>query len=110
MRKNDSDCRCTIDNTSGKSSEQRRVARLAVSAAVDASYRPPRDRNFIEPLARGLSILQAFTSEDNWLGNFEIASRVGLPNATVNRLLKTLAGLGYLAYSPQLRHAMAQHA
>lgn len=79
------------------------VARLAVSAAVDASYRPPRDRNFIEPLARGLSILQAFTSEDNWLGNFEIASRVGLPNATVNRLLKTLAGLGYLAYSPQLR-------
>jgi DNA-binding IclR family transcriptional regulator len=74
------------------------------AAAVDASRRrPPRDRNFIEPLARGLAVLQAFTSEDQWLGNLEVAARVGLPNATVNRLLKTLASLGYLAYSPQFR-------
>lgn len=80
------------------------VARPAAFADVDPSYGPRlRDRNFIEPLARGLSILQAFRSDDHWLGNLEIASRVGLPNATVNRLLKTLAGLGYLAYSPQLR-------
>jgi DNA-binding IclR family transcriptional regulator len=54
-------------------------------------------------LARGLAVLKAFTSEDHWLGNLEVATRVGLPNATVNRLLKTLAGLGYLAYSPQFR-------
>jgi DNA-binding IclR family transcriptional regulator len=80
------------------------LARPATFAGVDASYQGRvRDRNFIEPLARGLSILQAFRSDDQWLGNLEIASRVGLPNATVNRLLKTLAGLGYLAYSPQFR-------
>jgi DNA-binding IclR family transcriptional regulator len=80
------------------------ATRPAASAAADASCRrAPRDRNFIEPLARGLAVLKAFTSEDHWLGNLEVATRVGLPNATVNRLLKTLAGLGYLAYSPQFR-------
>jgi DNA-binding IclR family transcriptional regulator len=62
-----------------------------------------RDRNFIEPLARGLSILQAFTPQDCWLGNLEVAARVNLPNATVNRLLKSLTRLGYLSFSPQLR-------
>ena len=62
-----------------------------------------RDRNFIEPLARGLAVLQAFTSQDHWLGNLEVAARVNLPNATVNRLLKSLTRLGYLTHSPQLR-------
>jgi len=65
--------------------------------------RPPRDGNLIEPLARGLAVLQAFTSEDQWLGNLDIAERVALPNATVNRLLKSLTRLGYLTHSPQLR-------
>ena len=62
-----------------------------------------RDRNFIEPLARGLLILQAFTPNDRWLGNLEVAGRVNLPNATVNRLLKSLTRLGYLSFSPQFR-------
>jgi DNA-binding IclR family transcriptional regulator len=62
-----------------------------------------RDRNFIEPLARGLSVLQAFTPKDRWLGNLEVAARVNLPSATVNRLLKSLARLGYLSFSPQYR-------
>ncbi len=62
-----------------------------------------KNRNFIEPLARGLSILQAFTPRDRWLGNQEIAARVHLPNATVNRLMKTLTKLGYLSISPQRR-------
>ena len=48
-------------------------------------------------------MLQAFTSQDHWLGNLEVAARVNLPNATVNRLLKSLTRLGYLSYSPQLR-------
>jgi DNA-binding IclR family transcriptional regulator len=65
--------------------------------------RPKRDRNFIEPLARGLAVLQAFTPADQWLGNLEVSARVGLPSATVNRLLKSLMRLGYLSYSPQQR-------
>jgi DNA-binding IclR family transcriptional regulator len=81
----------------------------AAQSAVRPSNEPgwprsaPRDRNFIEPLARGLAILQAFTPQDRWLGNLEVAARVNLPNATVNRLLKSLARLGYLSFSPQLR-------
>jgi DNA-binding IclR family transcriptional regulator len=62
-----------------------------------------KNRNFIEPLARGLSILQAFTPQDRWLGNQEIAARVNLPNATVNRLMNTLTKLGYLSISPRRR-------
>ena len=54
---------------------------------------PAENRTVIEPLARGLSILHAFT-EDRWLGNKEIARRAQLPNATANRLIKTLTELG----------------
>jgi DNA-binding IclR family transcriptional regulator len=62
-----------------------------------------RDRSFIEPLARGLSVLQAFTAQDTWLGNLEIAARVSLPNATVNRMMKSLTALGYLTFSRERR-------
>lgn len=62
-----------------------------------------RDRNFIEPLARGLAVLQAFTPRNTWLGNLEVAALVDLPTATVNRLLKSLQRLGYLSFSPQRR-------
>lgn len=64
---------------------------------------PVESRNIIEPLARGLSILSAFTSGDRWLGNKEIAGRAQLPNATANRLIKTLVELGYLHFSPAMR-------
>jgi DNA-binding IclR family transcriptional regulator len=93
----------SVSRQSGRPSSADATRRSPFAGADATDLRQPRDRNFIEPLARGLSILQAFRSEDYWLGNLEIASRVGLPNATVNRLLKTLAGLGYLSYSPQFR-------
>jgi DNA-binding IclR family transcriptional regulator len=64
---------------------------------------PAENRNVIEPLARGLSILHAFTSQDRWLGNKEIARRAQLPNATANRLIKTLTELGYLHFSSAMR-------
>jgi DNA-binding IclR family transcriptional regulator len=69
----------------------------------DRHARAGRDRNFIEPLARGLSVLQAFAPSNAWMGNLDVADRVNLPTATVNRLLKTLHRLGYLTFSPQRR-------
>src|ERR1035437_5624262 len=60
-------------------------------------------RNFITPLARGLALLSAFKASDQWLGNFELASRAGLPTSTANRLAKSLATLGYLDYSRERR-------
>lgn len=61
------------------------------------------DRKFITPLARGLAVLGAFGAADEWLGNKDIAQRVELPLATTNRLLKSLALLGYLEHSEQRR-------
>jgi DNA-binding IclR family transcriptional regulator len=59
------------------------------------------ERQFITALARGLEILDAFTSRDRMLGNQELAERTGLPKATVSRLTYTLSELGYLTYLPR---------
>src|ERR1700685_2756530 len=79
------------------------IWRARASTAGEGTTNSGKNRNVIEPLARGLSILQAFTPQDRWLGNQEIAARVHLPNATVNRLMKTLTKLGYLSISPRRR-------
>jgi len=82
------------------------VPKIAPTLPSGQASRPAggvRHRNFIEPLARGLSVLQAFTPVNGWLGNQEVAARVNLPTATVNRLLKSLYRLGYLSFSPQRR-------
>lgn len=47
-------------------------------------------------LARGLSVLRAFSSENQELGNAEIAQIVGLSRPTVSRITFTLTQLGYL--------------
>lgn len=73
------------------------------AGVYDRQLRDGKDRNFIEPLARGLNVLQAFAPSNRWLGNLKVAERVKLPTATVNRLLKTLHRLGYLTFSPQRR-------
>jgi DNA-binding IclR family transcriptional regulator len=62
-----------------------------------------KDRNAVTAVARGLSILSAFSPRDVWLGNSEIAARTGLPKPTVSRLAQTLSLLGYLRHSPRRR-------
>jgi DNA-binding IclR family transcriptional regulator len=56
----------------------------------------------IQPLARGLSILHAFRSREQYLRNKEIAAAVQLPLATTNRLIKTLTHPEYLVASGTL--------
>jgi DNA-binding IclR family transcriptional regulator len=53
----------------------------------------------VRVLARGLSILRAFTPRNEWLSNQEIAARTSLPRPTVSRLTANLTGLRYLSYS-----------
>ncbi|EHP41018.1 IclR family transcriptional regulator [Cupriavidus basilensis OR16] len=60
------------------------------------------DRNFVEALARGLRILQAFHSSEERLSNLEIALRCGLPKSTVTRLTYTLTTLGFLHHIHEL--------
>lgn len=61
------------------------------------------DAASVRVLARGLSILRAFTPRNEWLNNQEIAARTDLPRPTVSRLTANLTGLGYLVYSTALR-------
>jgi DNA-binding IclR family transcriptional regulator len=74
------------------------------SASVrGARERPlPRDRKFVESLARGLEVLRVFTPTESLLGNQEIAARTKLPKATVSRLTYTLTQLGYLNHVGRL--------
>jgi DNA-binding IclR family transcriptional regulator len=69
---------------------------------------PEHDRKFVIALARGLDVLRAFNSNDHLLGNQEIATRAGLPKATVSRLTYTLTKLGYLTHIERLsKYALA---
>lgn len=78
-------------------------------AEPDADQDP--GRQFVTALARGLSILKAFTQGDTSLGNQELAERTGLTKPTVSRLTYTLTRLGYLVCSPQTgRYALGTSA
>jgi DNA-binding IclR family transcriptional regulator len=70
---------------------------LRQNTALAASKEAVKDRQYINSLARGFEILQAFGSEDNGLSNSELSARTGLPKPTVSRLTFTLLSLGYLA-------------
>ncbi|MGP1676472.1 MAG: IclR family transcriptional regulator [Burkholderiales bacterium] len=68
-----------------------------------AGSKPAADAGQVRVLARGLSILRAFTPRNEWLSNQEIAARTSLPRPTVSRLTTNLTGLGYLGYAPASR-------
>ncbi len=54
------------------------------------------ERYLVPALARGLQILGSFTRTERELTGAELARRLGLPRASVFRLLQTLEQLGYV--------------
>ena len=54
-----------------------------------------RSRPFINSLARGLTVIGAFSAEDPAQTLSEVAARTGLARATARRILLTLTELGY---------------
>lgn len=74
----------------------------AEGAAGSPEVAAQPDRKFVVALARGLEVLRAFTPSEGLLGNQEIATRTGLPKATVSRLTYTLMQLGYLSHFARL--------
>lgn len=60
----------------------------------------PSSPDFVDALARGLSILRCFTPGVGSLGNLELAESTGLAKSTVSRIVYTLTTLGYLHYHP----------
>jgi IclR family transcriptional regulator, pca regulon regulatory protein len=59
--------------------------------------RPGRGPEFVEALARGLEIIQAFTSETPEMTLSEVAAKTSTSPATARRSLLTLQQLGYVA-------------
>lgn len=55
-----------------------------------------KERNFINSLARGLSILEAFNLANPRMGISDLSRRTGLSKSTVYRLVHTLRSLGYI--------------
>ena len=69
---------------------------------TDDASPPSKDRNFVTALARGLELLRAFGSGEEYLGNAELSYRTGVPRPTVSRLTYTLTQLGYLQHNTHL--------
>ncbi len=61
------------------------------------------DRYYVEALARGMRILDAFTEQTPSLSLTEIASAVGLDKSTVFRFVYTHEKLGYLLRDPETK-------
>lgn len=75
-------------------------ARLATTRVTRASIGAGPGQ--VRVLARGLSVLRAFTPRNEWLSNQEIAARTALPRPTVSRIASNLTNIGYLIYSSSL--------
>jgi DNA-binding IclR family transcriptional regulator len=71
----------------------------AASSTLNDAAASPNDRKQVIALARGLQILQCFTTTRKQLGSAEIARITGLPQATAWRLCQTLLRAGFLSTS-----------
>jgi len=68
--------------------------------AKGISKRPP-DLNFMTSLARGLTVISAFSEQHQSFTIAELSRAVGFPRAAVRRCLYTLEQLGYAASDDQ---------
>jgi DNA-binding IclR family transcriptional regulator len=85
----------------GAGEHQDMARRSGISRIVDNGGRragTPAQPGLVTALARGLEVLRAFSGEDQYLGNRELAARTGIPRPTISRLTQTLTALGYLRY------------
>jgi DNA-binding IclR family transcriptional regulator len=78
------------------------TARVAARKNAAAGV-PALHGAMVAPFARALSLLGAFTPQDRWLGNRDLAARTGLPASTITRIAQSLVILGYLHYHPDER-------
>ncbi|MES2481242.1 MAG: IclR family transcriptional regulator [Pseudomonadota bacterium] len=78
-------------------------ARAEVLAAPPTWLVLPPGRAVVAPLVRALALCAAFTPQDRWLGNSQLAQRTNLPASTVSRIAQTLVRLGYLQHDAQGR-------
>ncbi|QAY59285.1 IclR family transcriptional regulator [Microbacterium protaetiae] len=68
----------------------------------------PASADFVQSLARGLSVIRAFDAEHAHLSLSEVATRTGIPRAAARRFLRTLETLGYVR-TDERRFALTPH-
>lgn len=90
------------------------MARAKIKAGTNANVlpaitnlRPENDRNFVTGLARGLTILLAFSDKRRHMSVAEISHRTAISRAAVGRSLHTLEHLGYVS-KDERRHFCLQ--
>ena len=66
------------------------------SASADRASNDGPDRDYVQSLSRGLTVLQAFNAERPAMTLADMARATGLTRATSRRLLHTLVTLGYV--------------
>jgi IclR family pca regulon transcriptional regulator len=74
----------------------RAVQRMQKTSTPRQADRPPKQRDYVTALARGLEVMRAFSDQNEHMTLTEIANIVKLPRATVRRSLITLEKLGYV--------------
>jgi IclR family pca regulon transcriptional regulator len=67
-----------------------------VPATSDPIHALPGDPDFMTSLARGLTVIGAFTRQKRQLTIAQISQRTGIPRAAVRRCLYTLGRLGFV--------------
>ncbi|WP_328703018.1 IclR family transcriptional regulator domain-containing protein [Arenibaculum pallidiluteum] len=76
--------------------------------AEDANPHLPEDPNFMTSLARGLSVIRAFSDREQSLSISDVARITGLPRAAARRCLLTLQRLGYVGTDGRAFHLTPQ--
>jgi IclR family transcriptional regulator, pca regulon regulatory protein len=71
------------------------TASRATDAAAPGTSAPADPSLFVQSLARGLAVMEAFDAEHRELTLSQAAARAGLSRASARRLLHTLVELGY---------------
>lgn len=70
----------------------------------DSHAQEEKDRHFVTSLARGMSVLAAFTPDKVTMSAGDLARSTGLPKSTITRLTHTLMKLGYLSFREEIGH------
>jgi IclR family pca regulon transcriptional regulator len=74
-----------------------RVSEADTELLVDDATEDPADsRNYVTALARGLTVIRAFSGQSQQMTLSDVARVADLPRATVRRCLLTLQALGYV--------------
>jgi IclR family pca regulon transcriptional regulator len=71
-------------------------AMVEPNVASDVETDPADSRNYVTALARGLTVLKAFSGQNPQMTLSEVARIANLPRATVRRCLLTFQALGYV--------------